>query len=467
MTAASRTAIWALLAVLAAALVVADPYLSALLPSSVWQRTGLRSSPIRILPLLAVAAGLLLALLWAARRARDFTTGAIALLLITSQLNGIGLGPLDLFDMALFGVAAFWIVVHGLNETRAIRLSPLFFMSGMLLLLTLAHIPVTTVRATLFGLVSITRVVLISFLLVDLCRKPETLDFALRVLVGVATFSAAFGIVQFALAYLGIVEFTLIDPPKSAFKPTPIGYVMRSSALCSTPQNFSSFLVYALPAALWRLSETRRLRDAAVVVTILAGVASSLNFGALFGAMLVFAIFPALRWPRLIIHILISTVAVFAALYFLGILDLIYDLSFGDAGIAKGLSQRKTLFELGLEEIKRNPLVGTGLSNFVNVSGNFWHRPVHNIFGQAASELGILAALTLVFVFIYLTIGLAPMLSHRSRHLKIYATAFMMLLASLLMGQTEPNLDQSNFWIVLSLAQAAILVAPRTGARIT
>jgi len=467
MTATGRIAVWATLVVLAAALVVADPFLSTFVPSSMWHRFGLRSSPIRMLPLLALTLGLLLALRWAARQAKDFTVGAITVLLISSQLNGIGLGPLDMFDISLFGVAASWILILGLNETRVIRLSPLFFIAGVLLLLTVAHIPVAIFGPMFVGILGMTRVLLISFLVVDLCRKPETVDLALRVLVAVATVSAAFGIVQFSLAYFGIFQFTLIDPPSSAYKPTPIGFVMRSSALCNTPQHFSSFLIYALPAALWKLSDTGRLRDAVIVLTILGGIASSLNFGAFFGAMLVLSVFPILRWPRLIIHFSISTVAVFAALYFTGVLQLIYDLSFGDAGIAKGLSQRKTLFELGLREVDRNPLIGTGFGNFVEVSGNFWHRPVHNIFGQAASELGIITALTIGYAFVYLTIGLSPMLSHRSRHLRAGATAFMMVLAALLIGQTEPNLDQSNFWIVLSLAQAVVLFAPRARTPVT
>lgn len=461
MSTVSRYALWAMLVLLAAALVVADPMLARLLPVSLWEKIGLARAPIRVVPLIAAVGAAAWGLWWLTRQARDFTTGAIATLLIFSQLNGIGFGPLDLFDVALFGTAALWIVRLGLDERRVVHLSPLFFMAGGLVVLTLAHFTVAVGGPVLGGLVGIIRVALISFLVVDLCRTPRYVEFALKALVAVATASAIFGIVQFALAFTEIYRFTLIDPPSTAFKPTPIGFVMRSSALCTTAQHFSSFLVYALPAALWQMTERPRWRDLLVVLTILAGIGASLNFGALFGAMLVLVIFPILRWPRLIIHFTVATLAVLSLFWYIGVLHWIYDVSFGDAGIAKGLSQRKTLFELGLREIGQNPLVGTGFGNFTTVSGNFWHRPVHNIFGQAASELGIFGALILICAFFYLTLGLLPMLSYRSRHLKHAALAFIMVITALLIGQTEPNVDQSNFWMVMSLAQAVVLFAPR------
>lgn len=389
-------------------------------------------------------------------------TGFVSLfflsLLAASQMNGIGFGPFDLFDLVLFGFAAGWAIRVARAPGASIRLSPLLVLASALVVLAIAHMPLMSPVPWFIGVFGVVRVALLTLLVVDMCRDVRMLDFVARTFVAVAAASAAIGIAQFALAYLDLFFFTLIAPPLSAFKPSPVGFVMRASGLAITAQHFSSFMVYALPFALWRFTETWRVLDAVAVALLGAGLLVSLNFGGIFAGMLVVAIFPFLRWPDLAIHLLLGGLAVLALSYFAGGIDLIHDLTFGDAGVAKGVDQRKTLFSLGLARVDASPWIGTGLRGFAETDGNFWGRPVHNLFLQAATELGLTGCLVFVAIFFMLTLGLARAIPGGGPGAKYPRILLTALASTLLLAQNEPNLEQSNLWLVLALAQAVIMI---------
>ena len=454
----SRVVIWLCLPLLAAGLSVFDPWISSLVSIDFWHSFGLVGWPYRSVTItVAISITLLLALrLFLA--ADSFATLSVTLIFVASQLNGLGAGPADLFDVTLFGIFFAWIVRNGMNLQRTVRLSSLFYFASGLTLLALAYLPAMSPVTWFVGMFGIIRITVVAFLLVDLCRDERSLELALRVLVATATISAIIGIIQFTLAYFGIFYFTLIEPAASAFKPTPVGYVMRASGLCRTAQHYSSFLVYALPFALWRASKTRAIKDAAICVTLLAGVAVSLNFGGLFAGLFVIILMPFLRWRSHTIHIALGLLALISIAYFTGILDLVYDLTFGDSGVSKGVDQRKTLFILGLEQFGRSPLIGTGIRGFGNVDGNFWDRPVHNVFGQAAVELGLPGFLIFVAIFFYLSLDLGCLFAKGGTGAKYAGIYLAMLVAAFLISQAEPNLDQSNLWVVFAISQAAILI---------
>jgi O-antigen ligase len=451
---------WLVLPVAIALFIALDPYLSRSVTLELWQGLRLDRSPLRLTPVaaLALAFGLLALLL--ARRISGFASPALIGLVATSQLNGIGLGPIDIFDVALLAILVLWVVRLGLDPGRTVTVPPLLFAVAGLVILGIAHMPLLNPVVWFVGMSGIIRVAVIVFLVCDLCRDRQTLDLVLRIFLVVALASAVVGIVQFALAYLDIFYFTLIKPAITAFKPSPIGFVMRASGLSITAQHFSSFLVHALPVALWRASETRSLLSVFACAIILGGIGVSLNFGGIFAAVFVLALLPALRWPDLIIHYALVLLALVAAAYFTGLLALAYDLTFGDSGVAKAVGQRKTLFSLGIEQVARNPIVGTGLRGFGNVDGNFWDRPVHNLFGQAASELGLLAALLMGGIFLAFLLSLGRVYA-RADNRRTAGILLLMLSAAFVLAQSEPNLEQSNLWLVLALAQAATLVASR------
>ncbi|WP_156790745.1 O-antigen ligase family protein [Rhodobacter ferrooxidans] len=450
-----------LLALEAAAVVIVDPLVSPLLPHALWRMTGLVASPLQLTPILLVVALAGLALGRVSRRWPAFPLSACIALLLAAQMNGLRSGPFDLFDLALAVVFLVWLATRALDTDRPIFFPPLLVAAGMLVLIAILHLAIQNPVRWFIGTFGIVRAALVAFLMIDLVRDLATLNRALRAFLVLAVASAVVGIVQFMLAYLGIYVFTLISPPETAFKPTPIGYVMRASALCITAQHYSSFLVYALPIGLWRLADRRRWRDLLAVGLILTGILVSWNFGAVIVAMVLTLVFPFLRWPHLSLHFALAIVAVMALAWFTGLWQVLYDLSFGDAGVAKGVSQRHTLFGLGLEKISRNPLVGTGPQGFAAYDGNFWGRPVHNAFGQAATELGVAGAVVLGAAFFWLVGRLASASLTDGARRAPAAILLLMVLAALQLAQSEPNLDHVNTWLVLGLGQALLLIRQR------
>jgi O-antigen ligase len=450
-----RSLLWLVLPLLAAALVVFDPILGDILAPVMRRNMAEAGGALPLAAVLVPVGGALGLILTRVTRNSDFATLAMAALLIASQLNGFGFGPLDVFDVTLFAVFVAWAATLALDETRQVRLGFLASIAFLFGALAVAHMPVMRPVPWVVGMIGVLRISLIALLVVDLCRDIQTIERAFRIYLGVAVASAVVGILQFALGNLGIYVFTLIHPAESAFKPTPIGFLLRASGFCITAQHFSSFLVYILPFALWRASQRPKFWRMFAVLVLLAGVLVSWNTGAIFAAALVVMVFPFLRWPDRAVVLLIAFAALVSAAYYSGLMQAVYDATFGDAGVAKGVDQRKTLMELGIEQISASPLIGTGLRGFGSVDGNFWHRPVHNIFGQAAAELGLFGFLLIFAVFAVFAFQLVARLNEGAAHYTL-RIAFISLLAALMLGQSEPNLDQSNFWLLLGLIQATL-----------
>jgi len=370
------------------------------------------------------------------------------------------LGPLDSFDAVVFGFFAIWFARRALDPKFQILIPAVVFFGLALVILQLPNIVHQRPGNWFLGLFGITRAVLIALLVVNACRTLDKLRFFQSAFLVVATLSASVAIVQFLAGYFLGYYFTLIQPVEEAFKPTPLGFVMRASGFCITAQHMSGFLTFATPFALWRLSETWRVRDALVVLILWIGILFSWNFGAIFAAAAVGGLFLFLRWPNYTIHFLLFVPTLGALMYFAGYAELIYDLTFGDAGVIKGVDQRVTLFKLGLEQIDRDPWIGTGLQGFGDVHGNFWHRPVHNVLGQVGTELGLQGAIvfiamlaTLITQTILLAGGPPSEARDLARRMVLVYGGFLVLM------QTEPMLDHSNTWLMLGFGQAVVVLA--------
>ena len=446
-------------AVAAALLVLAEPMLQDLVPHRSWQRLRLDGLPMRAVPLLLLLAIFAAAAtIWLARTAPSVEAAFIVAALAAAQLNGFRVGPLDAFDMVIFGFFAVWLALRALDPGYAVALPPVVLFGLGFLILQLGHlVQQSSPVAWATGLFGMGRAVLVALLDVNACREARLLALFQRAFVLVATLSALVAIALFLIGLLAGIHFTLIVPATEAFKPTPIGFVMRASGFCITAQHLSGFLAFATPFALWRLSETWRLRDALIVLVLWTGILFSWNFGGIFAAAAIGLAFPFLRWPQLAIHFALAGAAVGAALYFSGYLQLLWDLTFGDNGVMKGVDQRMTLFRLGLEQIDRNPWVGTGLQGFTNVHGKCWHRPAHNLFGQAASELGLAGARLVLAMLVTLATQATLLAAGPAGPERDLVRRIVLVLIGLaVLIQSEPMLDHANTWLMLGFAQASV-----------
>jgi len=454
----------ALMAAGAAALVVADPYLSPLLPHGLWRLLYLDHSPYQLLPLTLVAAvalGLAAALLG---RAGSLISVGIVLLMIASQTNGFRLTVLDPLDVMLMLGFVVWLGSRFGSSQATITIGLVAGAAAALMILNLPNLLHENPGLFMRGNISLLRCLLIALLVPNLIRTPKAFDFAINVFMAVAVASAIIGIVQFIASYFFGLYYTLIDPPDTAFKPTPIGMVMRSSALCITAQHFSGFLMLATPFMLFALTRNdARLRYRIIVgvglVVVLTGLLLSWNFGAIMVAAVIVALLPFFRWPRFSIQFLVTYLLGAGVAYFSGLIEIIYKLTFGHSGVAKGVSQRETLIELGFIKLYRDPWNGTGAYGMAEFSGNFWGRPVHDAYVQTMSEIGMIGGwvfigmLLLIVSQLFLTGIKAP-----EQGINRLRPCLMAMLATMALMMSEPMMDNSNTWLIVGLAEAAILV---------
>jgi len=239
--------------------------------------------------------------------------------------------------------------------------------------------------------------------------------------------------------------------------------MLRASSLNATAQHLSGFLLLALPFVLFRITRDRGGRRWFWLLSegvLLTGILLTWNYMAFFAVGVVLIVFPFLRWPRLAVQILIGAALLATLFYYTGVLEWLYEMSFGNASIAKGLSQRLTLLNLGFEKLYRNPWVGVGLQGFPFFSGNFWHRPVHDAYIQAATELGVLGAIVFITMLATLATQLAFLARAGTRYSReVLLPALLAFLGLVLLMLGEPMLDHSNTWLFLGLVSAMISTA--------
>jgi O-antigen ligase len=311
------------------------------------------------------------------------------------------------------------------------------------------------------------KVMLLTFLLVQLLDSEARVRFAVRSLVAVAVASSLVGIVQVTVYYATGVPYTLYVQwsPGEAFKFTPLGRLLRASALNPNAQMLATIEMLALPFLLFRVTQPGLERGQRLLLLAALGVLGlghllTWNYVAFAGTALVLLGFPFLRWPHLTIHLLLALLLAGSLLYYAGVVDWLYSVSAGDQSIARGLSQRFTLIKLGLAKLGRDPWFGEG-RGFVRYSGNYWHRPVHNAYVQAAAELGIVGGLIFSAMLATLLAQLAHLARSAARFSREILRPALLAFGGLLVNMLgEPMLDAANTWLTLGLVQAMVLVAP-------
>ncbi|HFE37033.1 MAG TPA: hypothetical protein ENK06_01270 [Gammaproteobacteria bacterium] len=463
---AERKLLWfggVLVVLLVSIISVFDPYLGSLVPSKWWDKLFLGSWSHRfsvLLLLLLLSFALLVELL----RRVSYHAVLVVGIFVAAQISGFRLSILDPLDLLTFAGVMVWLAQELLSPRQTVRLPSLLYFAMALLFLDFLHLTHQNPVRFMIGFLGLFKVILLAFLIVNVIQTESSIRLAIKAFIGVAIFSALIGVGQFILFKFAGIPFTLIEDSETIFKPTPLGMVMRVSGLCATVQHMSGFLMFGLGFLLFLIPQWQHLRyrmlGCAAVILLLVAILLTWNYGAIFATGLVVLMFPFFQWPKRSLHIVLALLTLALLFYFTGVVEWVYSVSFGDSGVLKGLSQRHTLMSLGFEKIWRDPLMGTGLRDFAGFSGNFWHRPVHNAYMQAGTEIGILSMLLFIVMLLVLVTQLIIALIHAPVGLQpILKAAVVGMIAMMLLMFSEPMFDHSNTWLFLGLCQSIVSLA--------
>lgn len=440
-----------------------DPLMSVVFPRSLWNALHLEESPYRISLLIFAALVLLSAVVKALTKLENYQAIFLVLIVVSIQLGGINAGPIDILDIMTLLAFLTWLMVILMNPSTEVVFPGLIFFGTALLIMDLPYMATMSITSFFIGFIKFSKTLLLAFMMVNLVRDEQTIRLVIRAMITIAVISALIGIVQSLLFLFSGISITLMDDLESAYKPTPIGYVLRASALCPSAQFLSVFLLITIPMVLWKLFDVKQGRSKQwmilVLVIIISGIILTWNFGAILAASSMILIFPLLRWPRYAIHLVIGIILLAVIAYYTGLLELAYSYTMGDKGVYKGVHLRHKLMLIGFETLERNSWMGTGLDGFSYFTQHIKGWPVHNSGIQSWVELGLPAfvvfiAMNLVILTQLLILGFKGDNHHqiRFRLLALGVIGLIQLMFS------EPYMNNQIIWFYLAFSQAAILV---------
>lgn len=453
----SRTAQLALLlatGLMVAAAVVFDPSMTRSLSRSLlggWSTTGV---PYLLSPvLLAVIALLTIVVLNGKKWFAHQYEICVMLIFIPTQFVGVNIANLEATKFGLLSVLYLWLLDTFANR-RPIRL----FMPIILIWLGILCFAIASILnglvASIGSMYVIIAKLLMFLLVINILRNYNLLQLALKTLVYLAIFSAVAALIQEAIFYfLGIPISFNDNAAKEWFKGTPFGVFIRASAFHPTAQNLAHSLLLATTLILFGPYSTR-FKTIALTLTS-AAMFLTFSGNALIILVGVLAITPIVKAPHKTLHYLAIVLLVLLVCYETGAMHWIYE-KFMLPIIGKSSEDRVSLLQLGIDIITRNPLIGIGLHNFGRVSP----QPVHNAYFQLATEIGVIAGLLLIAMFLLILIrlvmaGLRQTDPVRKSTLQGVALGFTALIIHFMF---EPFIDSMVSWSFIGLAEATAMI---------
>lgn len=464
---------FALAALLAAGLVLVDPYLSSFVPHGFWQRLRMLDFHYKasvIVPLLLVLATWVVAKV---SKARDTRSLFIVLLIVALQTNGLKLGPgLDLITLLPF-VIALWLLAESLlRPSTPVQLSGLFFFATALLLLDLPYLANPLLSSPIVfvaNFISVLRGLLVGLVIVSLIRDERDLELTVRALVVVALVSASISVAQTLQSVLTGNAWTLVSEEYET-KPTLLGTSQRASGLTAWPSWLADFLVAALPFLLFRLVNAKTSREKLALVggilLLLAGVVGTFTYAAYIAFAAVVCLFPLVCWPHRLLHFAVTLLLAGAVFHWFGGIEW-FGHKFEKYFLASaGIIEREVYLRSTLDEITRNPWLGSGFHAELQFSENFYRKRVHNAGLQVWSNLGLAGFLVFVTMLVSILTQLCLLAVGRPGPMRQLLLALALGLAAKIVEMwAEPHMSAPLVWFHLGVCQAALILANRQPAR--
>lgn len=443
-------------------IVASEQFISPFMPISFWVKLHLGDLPFKTTVTFIAITMALSIVVHFSLKARDFPSLLLILIAIALQTNGIKLGGLDLVNILPF-IILFYILAEALRSpSYQIAIPGLIFFGLLLLLLDLPYITTYSPGRFIINLYSVFKVVLIAFAVINLIRDEAHLKTALKALIIVAIASAALGIAQYGYNHFTGHSLTLVSE-KEEMKPTFLGNVVRASALTTWSTQLADFQVIALPFLLFGLFNAKSkwviFGYLFAIMLDLGANFFAFTYASYFAAGIILLLFPFVYWPRRTIHFMLTILFIGLILYSVGALDWAYDHLLYKIQTSSGMVERKTYLQAALQQIGRDPWLGSSFYAEEDFSENFWRKKVHNAGLQAWVALGLpgllvfltmlLTLLTQLWLFIFSSCGTER---------QIFQALALGLIGQIVNMFAESNLASPITWYFLGLCQAAILV---------
>lgn len=395
----------------------------------------------------------------------------LVFIIAIAQFSGVGIGSIDLLDIGTLLLVSCWLMLSMVEAKRAVQISPIMYaLMALIFLSILALIN----RPPMGGLIAISEKFVLFFVLVAIINDRKLVRLSAHTLIWTSLFSALVAIGQTVVFWVwGILWTTGIGESQAAgyLKPTPFGVMPRSTGFFPNPAGLNDYLLFTTCMVLFAITATKSIKMkwwyglilllncAAITLTWSASSLSSL------GVILI--LFFYFNRPALSIHYTATIILIGLISYWTGLMEFLYLLMKNYASSSGEVRLR--LLELAVESLSRNPFIGMGVQNFANASGNLFQEgvftvayPVHNAFGQMATELGLFGALIYLCIVIFIVARIIRILRiARLEENWIFKSHLLGMIPLIIHMFSEPMAYEGTLWLFFGIIEGSAMVLLR------
>lgn len=318
--------------------------------------------------------------------------------------------------------------------------------------------------ATLSALLKLNTKLIIVFLVLNALTTEHTLNSFLRVFVLLCIFASLVALAQAVVFYLTGINYSFAEPDVKKVVTSPFGVYPRVSGFFKHPSVMATDLAPMFMMLLYGLISPEHLsrRPRMYLLAIVGLMTIPMFLSTARGAWVAIAFgciaIVFLKKPHLYIHKIVGMSLLALISYITGLFTFAYDflVSLNKASV----SARYGLFDLGMKAIEENPIIGYGLYNFEDYSGNYWRLAVHSSPFQILSEVGILGLVSYYAVIAYVVWRVFDQLrSTRLGRNKLLLEAYFIGLFTLMVNNVFQQITWATYtFLFIGLGEAIVRI---------
>jgi hypothetical protein len=379
------------------------------------------------------------------------------------------MGKIDLSEISIVFFMMIFLI-KSLFEDEIIvftRLDMLNLMFAATLTLSSVNGPPVRLFLSLF---TMSKFIFLSFLMANFIYRKDLLQFTIKWLVIVSTASAALGILQemlFKIFDLLLLGSTYKTKMKFIFEYSAYGKFLRVPGFFEFYRLHALFLVSSIAVVfnryIYRIPNERSEKFLYVGQLGVMCIALFLTFSkdAILSLMLVLIMSLLVRWPFLIIHMIVGGLFLVSLILASGFGDGMLrafwsEISFGESHIRLQLARE------GCIGFFRHPWLGTGVGNGDKYTSHFFGWPAHNSFIQAADEIGLIGffAFCLILGYTFFILLKENLVVDAQSETGAILRGLLFGFVALVVGiQFHPMYLEKFHWLYMGIAQACTLIS--------